>query len=222
MRVRKSAGVAERAIGDDRDAVLFAPWGHAMLDRALTQVIQHLVASRLGRPRNPADLVEIVHVEIADAPRQNLAVCVEPLEGGDRVRERMRPAPMQKIAIEAVSLEPLKRTLARGDRPIPRRVVRQDFGDEEDLAAPAGDRGADHFLGRARPVHLRRIDMRHAEVEASAQSRDRRLTIRLLDIPCALADDRDIATCGAEWPPLHGSGGALYAVRRHGAACWRP
>ena len=139
-----------------------------MLDRALAQMIEHLVASRFAWPCDRADFIKIVHVEIADAPRQDLAVGAEPLEGGYRVLERMRTAPMQKIAIEAVSPEPLERALASGDRPIPRRVVRQDFGDEEDLVAPASDRRADHFLSRARTVHLRRVDMRHPKVEASA------------------------------------------------------
>ena len=66
--LRKSADVAERTIGDDGDAVLFAPWDHGMLDRALAQVIEHLIAGGFARPRDLAQLVEIVHVEIADAP----------------------------------------------------------------------------------------------------------------------------------------------------------
>ena len=44
------------------------------------------------------------------------------LEGGDRLLERMRSAPMQKIAIQPVGLEPLERPLAGGDRPVPRSI----------------------------------------------------------------------------------------------------
>ena len=60
--------MAERAIGDDGDAVLFAPWDNAMLDRPLTQMVEHLIAGETARPGDLADLVEIVHIEIADAP----------------------------------------------------------------------------------------------------------------------------------------------------------
>ena len=47
MGLRESAGVTERAIGDHRDAVLFAPWDNAMLDRSLPQMVEHLIAGEL-------------------------------------------------------------------------------------------------------------------------------------------------------------------------------
>ena len=60
--------VTERRIGDHRDAVLLAPRNHRVLDRALLQVIQHLIAGDLALAGNRQHLVEIVGVEIADAP----------------------------------------------------------------------------------------------------------------------------------------------------------
>jgi len=129
---------------------------------------------------------------------------------------------MHKVTIEAVGVQPLERPFARGNRSIARGVVRQHLGDEENLIAPPGDRRADQFLGCARTVHLRGVDMGHAEIEALAQRGDRRRRIRLLDIPGALADDGHIAPGRAERPPLHGSRRALYGVRRHGAARRRP
>ncbi len=58
-----------------------------MLDRALPQMVEHLIASGLVGAGDLAEFVEIVHVEIADAPRQDLAVGAQPLEGGDRIAQ---------------------------------------------------------------------------------------------------------------------------------------
>src|SRR5262245_57866796 len=41
---REPAAAAERAVRDDGDAALLAPRDHAVLDRALAQVVEHLVA----------------------------------------------------------------------------------------------------------------------------------------------------------------------------------
>ena len=88
--LRKSASVTKRAIGDHGDAVVLAPRDHRMLDRPLTQMVEHLIAGWMACPRNPLDFVEIVHIEIADAPRQDLSVGAKPLEGGDRILKRVR------------------------------------------------------------------------------------------------------------------------------------
>src|SRR3984885_12510208 len=103
----KSASMTEWAVGDDGDPVALAPRDHRMLDCTLAQMVEHLIASGFGRSRDLAHFIEIIHVEIADAPRQDLAVGAEPLEGGDGVRKGMRPPPVEKIAIEAGGLEPL-------------------------------------------------------------------------------------------------------------------
>jgi len=51
----------------------------------------------------------------------------------------MAPTPVEKVAIETVGPEPLERPLACGDRSATGSVLRQDFGDEENLIAPPGD-----------------------------------------------------------------------------------
>src|SRR3984957_11398007 len=203
LRLRKSTDVAERAVGDNRDAFLFAPGNDGVLDRALLQMIEHLIAGRFACLRDPAQRVEIVHVEIADAPRQDLALGVQSLERCDGVGKGMRPAPVEKVAIEAVSSKTFQRPLTGGDRPLPRSVMRQDRGGEENLVSPAGDGLSGPTLGSARTIHLRRIDMRHAEIEASAQTGDRGLGASLLDIPGALADDRDFALRRTERTLIH-------------------
>src|ERR1700722_3892397 len=203
VRLGKSAGVAEGAIGDNCNAVVFAPWDHRALDRTLVQMIEHLIADRIGRPWGLAQVVEIVDGEIADAPRQDLADGAELLESGDSIRKRMRAPPVKKIAVESVGLQPFQRPLAGGNRPLARGVVRQHFRHQENLVAPPGDRLPDKSLRRARTVHLRGVHMRHAEVETAAQGRDRSLGIRLLDVPGALADHRDFALRRTERTFLH-------------------
>src|SRR5262252_5417928 len=80
---------------------------------------------------------------------------------------------------------------------------REHLGYEKDLIPPAGDRPPDQFLRLTGPIHLGAIDMRHAEVEAALERSDRAGRVRRLDIPGALADDRDFAAARPELPFLH-------------------
>ena len=65
--------MAERRIGDDGDAMPLAPRDHRVLDRAFLQMIEHLVAGDLALARDIEQFVEIVGVEIADAPGADLS-----------------------------------------------------------------------------------------------------------------------------------------------------
>ena len=70
---RRKIIVAERRIGDHRDAVLLAPRDHRMLDRAFLQMIEHLVAGDPAFAGDRLQFIEIVAVEIADAPASDLS-----------------------------------------------------------------------------------------------------------------------------------------------------
>ncbi len=76
--------VTERRVGDYRCAVLLAPRNHRMLDRALLQMIEHLIAGDLALAGNLEHLVEIVGVEIADAPETDLSLADQLLERDNR------------------------------------------------------------------------------------------------------------------------------------------
>ena len=65
---RREIVVAERRIGNDGDAMLLAPRDHGVLDRAFLQMIEHLVAGDLALARHRVQIIEIVDIEIADAP----------------------------------------------------------------------------------------------------------------------------------------------------------
>ena len=78
--------MAERRIGDDGDTVLLAPRDHRVLDGAFLQMIEHLVTGDLALARDIEQFVEIVAIEIADAPRTDLP-------GSAPVRRMPPPSP---------------------------------------------------------------------------------------------------------------------------------
>jgi hypothetical protein len=81
--------VTERRIRHHRDAMFDAPRDHRVLDRAFLQMIKHLVACDLALARDTQDLVEVVGVEIADAPCADFSVGKELFERRDRFGKRI-------------------------------------------------------------------------------------------------------------------------------------
>ena len=199
----KSARVAVGAVGDNRDAVFFAPRDNGVLDRTFAQMVEDLVAGRMAPTCDRPHGVEIGRIEVAHAPRQDLAFAPEPLERANRVFQRIRARPVQKIAIQAVGLEARERRLARRHRPAERSMLGKDLGDEENLVAPPCKRLAHQFLGGARTVKFRSVDVVHTEIESPAQRGDGGLGIALVDVPGTLADHWDLAHRRAEPAALH-------------------
>src|SRR5581483_497724 len=110
-RIREAA-MAERAVPDDRDAVLLAPRHNGAFDASLLEMIEDLIAGDPAFPRDRQSLFEVVLVEIADAPRADEAAFRQFLEGRDRIGERMMSAPVQQVAVEPVRAQALQRLLA--------------------------------------------------------------------------------------------------------------
>src|SRR3954454_11474229 len=81
--------MAERRISNHRDGVLLAPGNHGMLDRALLQVIEPLVAGNLAFACHCQHLVEVTGVKIADPPAANFARVDQLLECRDGLRQRI-------------------------------------------------------------------------------------------------------------------------------------
>ena len=103
---------------------------------------------------------------------------------------------MQQIAIEPVGVEPGQRTLAGGDGAAPRGIAWQNLRNQESLIAPPGDGFRHDEFGIA--IHLRGIDVDHAEIDAPAQRRDRAFAIATIDIPGALPDHGHLTAGVAE------------------------
>src|SRR6476659_6325028 len=94
---------------------------------------------------------------------------------------------------------------------MPGRMVREDFGDEKHLVASPGNRLGDQFLCGA--VHLGRVNMGHARIEAAAQRGDRRCAAAALDVPGPLTDDRNFALRGTKLTAFHGVSSFLNGFR---------
>ena len=167
------------------------------------EMVEDLVAGDAARAGDPQGLLQVGNIEIAHAPGQDLPFAPKLLEGRECLLQRVVTPPVQEVAVQPVGLEARERPLAGRDRPAPRGILRKDLGDQEDLVASPGDRLGDKILGGARQVHLRGVDVGHAEIEAPPQRIDRRAGVFVVVVPGPLADHRDLALGGSEWPSLH-------------------
>jgi len=82
----------------------------------------------------------------------------------------MAAAPVQEVEVYMIGAEALQARFAGGDRAAAARVVGQHLADEVHRVALSSDRLADHGFGTAIGIHFRRIDERHAEIDAGAQT----------------------------------------------------
>src|SRR5437667_1432139 len=185
----REATRAERAVAHHGDAARNAPRDHRVLDRALIEVVEYLVARDALGPGERGRALQLLDAEVADAPGADLPLAPEPREGRDGFRQRVATRPVEEVAVEAIGAEAAEARLARARHPRTRGVLGQHLGDEEDLVAPPGDRLADQLLDAARAVHLRRVDVRHAGVEPGAERGQRRRAPVALQVPRPLADD---------------------------------
>ena len=159
-------------------------------------MIEHLIAGDPALARHSENLIEIISVEIADAPCADLAGVCEFIERRNGFRERIRSAPMQQIAIEPIGLQSFQRALASCNGATPRGVARQHLGDQKQIVAVARDRLRNDELGIA--IHLGGVDVGHAKFDAAAQRRDRALAIAAIDIPGTLPDHGNFWAVTAE------------------------
>src|SRR5690242_11881061 len=98
--------------------------GKLPLDAALAQVIEHLIHDTARTFGNCEQLIDIVGIEIGDAPSADLAVAAQPLERADRFVERNSAAPMQQVKIEVIGAKAPQAAFAREDRRLRSGVVR--------------------------------------------------------------------------------------------------
>jgi hypothetical protein len=75
---------------------------------------------------------------------------------------------MEKITVQAIRSEAGERFLTGRDGATAGGILRQYLGDQEDLIAAPVDGFRDPCFRLAIDVHLRRIDVGHAEVDAQA------------------------------------------------------
>ena len=74
--------VTEGAVGRHRDAVLLAPRKYRMLNGALLQIIEHLIAGKRHVGVDRSQILQVTHVEITDAPGPDLAAALQDFAHG--------------------------------------------------------------------------------------------------------------------------------------------
>ena len=104
-----------------------APRDHRVLDRAFLQVIEHLIAGDLSLTCDFENFVEIVGIEIGNAPGADFSGTDQLLERRHRLGQWDAAAPVQQVTIETVGFKPGQRTFARGNGAAPRCIAGQHF-----------------------------------------------------------------------------------------------
>ena len=195
--------VAERAVGDHGDAVLLAPGQHGVLDRALLQVVEDLVAGDAALAGDRPRLLEVGHVEVAHAPGEDLALAPELLEGRDRVLQRMLGRASAGGSSPAGRCRGARASRSQAATVPPREAFSGRTLETRKTSSRRPAIASATISSAAPAVHLRGVDVGHAEVEAPPQGGDRGGAVVALDVPGPLADHRDLARRGAEPAPLH-------------------
>ena len=106
--------MAKRAVRGHGDAMLVAPGEHRPLDRSLEQVVEHLIAGNAVFARDRERVFEIRHVEVADAPCEDLAFFAQLLECFEGLCEGVLAAPVQEVEIDPVEAQAREAPLAGG------------------------------------------------------------------------------------------------------------
>src|SRR6266480_3772290 len=112
-------------------------------------MVENLIANETILASDRGGLVQVGHIEVTHTPGQYLARVLKLLEGCDCVFQRVAAAPVQKVAIQPVSLKAAERPLARRDCSRSRGILGQDLGDQEDFIATPADGLGNYLLGSA-------------------------------------------------------------------------
>src|SRR3989442_8061118 len=100
--VAAKAALSKRAVPDDRDLVAFADRKNGVLDGALLQMVEDLVAGDPVRPRDAHGFCDAVLVKIGDTPGLNFAIPDQLFERRDRIGETMSAGPVEQGAIKGL------------------------------------------------------------------------------------------------------------------------
>jgi hypothetical protein len=162
-----------------------------VLDVALGEVIEHLVARDLAGARDTERLLELLLVEVADPPIADLAARAQLFERSDRVLERLAAGPVQEVAVEVVGTQAPQALLAGVHGTLSAGMARHDLARDEQLFAAQTSRrdGLRHELfDPTRAVELGRVEVRHSELDPGTQRCDCGASVVAFHLPGALAD----------------------------------
>jgi hypothetical protein len=173
----------ERTVGRHRDTIFLTPRKDRMFNGSLLQAVEHLIASTHYVFVDGSQILEIKHVEVADAPGQYLALTLQGLECRHGLLKRIGAASMQQVTVDVISLS-LDSDRSQAAK-VPACVAfcgRILVTTKAWSRRPAIGFGYDR-LRFAIAIHLRRIDVVHAQLQPSSQRGNCGLSASLLNIP---------------------------------------
>src|SRR3989442_13365084 len=100
--VAAKATLSKRAVPDDRDLVAFADRKNGVLDGALLQMVEDLVAGDAVRPRDAHGFCGAVLVKIGDTPGLSFAIPDTLSDRRNRSGETMSAGPVEQGAIKGL------------------------------------------------------------------------------------------------------------------------
>ncbi len=215
----------QRAVGHDAEAVIAA--GRKVLDlgHAVHRVVIGLADDRAVDAEPVADVADLGDTPgavVRDAEIAHLAVADQIAHRAHGLVQRRRVVFLvQVIDVDVVGAEPLQALFRRLQHPAPRQpavigIVADrvgEFGRQHPVLPVVGNRAADHLLGVAAVVGIRRVD----EVDAGLarlgdDPRRGRLVGRPAEHHGAQADRRNLQAAAAELAVLHRATPTTYTV----------
>ena len=128
---------------------------------------------------------------------------------------------MEQIEIDSLDAQTFQAAFAGRNRPPPCRVVRVHFTHYENVILPALNRLAHHFFGASLPVHFRRVDQRHPQIDPALEGGDFRCAPPsiLAHFPCAQPKRRYLASARQD-NRLHFSITSITRFTCNGRSIW--
>ena len=227
----RQPAAGQRAVGHDRHAVALAGGQHVGLDGADEDRVGRLLgdeALQVPVARDPLRLDDLAGRERGGADVADLALVHEVGERRQRLVDvRARVDAVDLVEVDPVGAQSPQRVLDRADDPAARvallvgvlahRVV--ELGGEDDVvAAAAGERLADDLLGLAVPVDVGGVDEVDAGVERRVDDPDRVVVVGVApgaEHHRAEAELADRDACVPELTVFHG-----HSRSSAGAAAW--
>src|SRR5690349_21026950 len=110
-------------------------------------MIENLIARQRRIAEITCSFEHLVRIEVADADETRLALLHECQKGAHRFLERMSAGPVEEIAVEIITSQPLQAPVRSTQRSGITRIARQNFRcDEETFARNSSYRFADELL----------------------------------------------------------------------------
>ena len=128
---------------------------------------------------------------------------------------------MDEVEIDSLYAQTFQAAFAGRNRPPPCRIVGGHFTDDKQTVPPLLNRLSHHFFGASLPVHFRRVDQRHTQIDPALKGCDFRCSPPpiLAHFPCAQPKRRYLASARQD-NRLHFSITSITRFTCNGRSIW--